>query len=201
MTSRQVSQRSLLIYGFETSNNLKVRVALEHKGIPYEFRSIEPGDRKELLRVSGQHLTPTMVHGDTVLFDSAAILRYLDANFPDTPKLFGSSHAEQWEIEDWERFGHGRLAEPMMNVVHARVVGHELDGEQKEAAAMALARAARELEARLEGRDWIVGDVMSAADITCGAVIYRIRSGKLLPWPDGCSRCEDLADRIMARLD
>ncbi len=49
-----MNQRALIIYGFETSNNIKVRLALEHKGIPYEFRTIEPTDRDELVQVSGQ---------------------------------------------------------------------------------------------------------------------------------------------------
>ena len=62
----------LTILGFETSNNIKVRVALGFKEIPYEFRTIDPADRSEIVRLSGQHLTPVLVHGDRVLFDSAA---------------------------------------------------------------------------------------------------------------------------------
>ena len=195
-----MSERKIVVYGFETSNNLKVRVALEHKGIPYEFRSIEPGDRDELQRVSGQFLTPVLVDGDTVLFDSAAILRYLDANFPDTPKLYGGSLPEQWEIEDWERFGRGPLAEPMMALVHARVGGQEVSPELQASASAAFEKAVRELEARLEGRRWIVGDGMTSADITCGAVVYRVRSSGVLPWPAGCTRSEELSGRVMALL-
>ncbi len=41
------------------------------------------------MRISGQHLTPVIEHGEVVLFDSAAILRYLDAAFRETPPLFG----------------------------------------------------------------------------------------------------------------
>ena len=192
--------RSIRIYGFETSNNLKVRVALEHKGIPYEFRSIEPADRDELIRVSGQFLTPVMVDGETVLFDSAAILRYLDANFPDTPKLYGGSHREEWEIEDWERFGRGPLAEPMMSLVHARVTGRKVTPKVEADAASTFEDAVRRLETRLDGRRWIVGDTMSAADITCAAVIYRVRSAGLLPWPEDCGRSAGLSDRVMALL-
>lgn len=90
-----MSERPIVIHGFETSNNLKVRAALEYKGLPYEFRTIEPRDRTELVRRLGQFLTPVMEHGETLLVDSGAILRYLDANFPKTPKLFGGSHGEQ----------------------------------------------------------------------------------------------------------
>jgi glutathione S-transferase len=195
-----MNQRTLIIYGFETSNNIKVRLALEHKGIPYEFRTIEATDRDELVRVSGQFLTPAMVDGDVVLFDSGAILRYLDANYPETPKLFGHSHSEQWEIEDWERFGRGPLAEPMMSLVHARVRGEGVTPALEESAAADFGVAIRKLEGRLDGRQWLVGDEMTAADITCAAVIYRIRSSGVLPWPTGVPRTEDLAHRLMALL-
>ncbi len=195
-----MNQRTLIIYGFETSNNIKVRLALEHKGIPYEFRTIEPTDRDELVRVSGQFLTPVMVDGDVVLFDSGAILRYLDANYPETPKLYGHSHSEQWEIEDWERFGRGPLAEPMMSLVHARVRGEGVTPALEESAAADFGVAIRKLEGRLEGRQWLVGDEMTAADITCAAVIYRIRASGVLPWPTGVPRTEELADRLMALL-
>ncbi len=195
-----MNQRTLIIYGFETSNNIKVRLALEHKGIPYEFRTIEPTDRDELVRVSGQFLTPAMVDGDVVLFDSGAILRYLDANYPETPKLYGRSHSEQWEIEDWERFGRGPLAEPMMSLVHARVRGEDVTPALEESAVADFGEALRKLEGRLDGRQWLVGDEMTAADITCAAVIYRIRSSGVLPWPTGVPRTEELAHRLMALL-
>ena len=196
-----MSERTIIIYGFETSNNIKVRLALEYKGLPYEFRTIEPTDRKELVRVSGQFLTPTMVDGKVVLFDSGAILRYLDANYPKTPKLFGNSHSQQWEIEDWERFGRGPLAESMMSLVHARVTGKEITSSMQKNAAAGFGDAIRRLEERLDGRRWIVGEEMTAADITCAAVIYRIRSSGILPWPAGFPHVDALADRVMALLD
>ncbi len=192
--------QEMIIYGFETSNNIKVRLALTYKGLPFEFKTIEPSDREEVNRVSGQFLTPVMVDGDVVLFDSGAILRYLDANYRDTPKLYGHSHSEQWEIEDWERFGRGPLAEPMMSLVHARVRGEGVTPALEESAVTDFGEALRKLEGRLDGRQWLVGDEMTAADITCAAVIYRIRSSGVLPWPAGVPRTEDLAHRLMALL-
>ncbi len=196
-----MSERTIIIYGLETSNNIKVRLALEYKGLPYEFRTIEPTDRKELVRVSGQFLTPTMVDGEVVLFDSGAILRYLDANYPKTPKLFGNSQSQQWEIEDWERFGRGSLAESMMSLVHARVTGKEITSSMQKNAAADFGDAIRRLEERLDGRRWIVGEEMTAADITCAAVIYRIRSSGILPWPADFPRTEELTARVMSLLD
>lgn len=188
----------LVVHGFETSNNMKVRVALGFKDIPYEFHAIDPADRTEIVRLSGQHLTPVLVHGDRVLFDSAAILRYLEANFRDRPPLFGSSRDEQWAIEDVELFARTTLAGPMMELVHHRVSGGAADASMQARCASAFAEAAATLIERLAGREWLVGQRMSAADVTAAAVIYRIRRSELFDPPTGVETIGGWVDRVMA---
>jgi len=188
----------VVVHGFETSNNMKVRVALGFKDIPYEFRAIEPADRTEIVRLSGQHLTPVLVHGDRVLFDSAAILRYLEANFRNRPPLFGSSHGEQWAIEDLELFARTTLAGPMMEIVHHRVSGGTVDDEMQARCAGAFAGAAATLIEKMAGRDWLVGDRMSAADVTAAPVMYRIRAARLFDPPAGVDAIDGWVNRVMA---
>jgi glutathione S-transferase len=188
----------ITVHGFETSNNMKVRVALGYKDIPYEFRTIDPAERTEIVRLSGQHLTPVMVHGDRVLFDSAAILRYLDANFRDRPPLFGSSHAEQWEIEDRELFARATLAGPMMEFVHHRVPsGKEHDAMHARCSAD-FAKHTTKLIESLEGREWLVGDRMTAADVTAAAIMYRVRVSGMFDPPPGVERINGWIDKVMA---
>jgi len=188
----------VIIHGFETSNNMKVRIALGFKEIPYEFRTIDPRDRAPIVRLSGQHLTPVMVHADRVLFDSAAILRYLEANFSGRPKLFGDSHREQWAIEDLELFARLTLAGPMMELVHHRVYGGTVDDAMQQRCAAAFAGAAATLVDTLQGREWLVGDAMTAADVTAAAVVYRILQSKLFDLPQGSERIQQWVDRVMA---
>jgi glutathione S-transferase len=189
---------AIVVHGFETSNNRKVRIALGYKGIEYEFRTIDPGERDEIVRISGQYLTPVMTHGHRVLFDSAAILRYLDANFPDTPKLFGRDRDEQWEIEDLELFARTELAGPMMEVVHRKVSGGTVDDAMQARCAAAFSKAVAELAARLDGREWLVGDRMSAADITAAAVVARIRQSGALPLPPAAESLFPWIERVTA---
>lgn len=170
---------SVVVYGFETSNNMKVRVALGAKKIAHEFRTIDPADREEVVRISGQHLTPVLVHGDRVLFDSAAILRYLDANFAAGPKLFGSTRDEQWAIEDWELFARTELAGPMMRVVHGRISGHPLDDAGMNQARTDFIAALSRIGTELASRAWLVGESMTAADVTAAAVVHRVQVGAL----------------------
>jgi len=188
----------VVVHGFETSNNIKVRVALGYKGIPYTFHTIDPADRAEIVRLSGQWLTPVMVHGDRVLFDSAAILRYLDANFRDTPPLFGRSLAEQWATEDLELFARHTLAGPMMEVVHHRVSGGTVDDAMKARCSGMFAEAARRLASKLGGRDWLVGATMTAADVTAAPVMYRVRQTMLFDMPSGAEAVSRWVDRVVA---
>lgn len=188
----------IVVHGFETSNNMKVRVALGFKDIPYEFRKIDPADRTEILRLSGQHLTPVLVHGERVLFDSAAILRYLEANFRDRPPLFGTSRDEQWAIEDLELFARATLAAPMMEVVHHRVSGGNVDDGMRSRCAGEFACAAARLIEALGGREWLVGERMTAADVTAAPIVHRVRHGGIFDLPPELGAISPWVDRVMA---
>jgi len=186
----------LIVYGFETSNNFKVRVGLGYKGIPYEFRTIEPSDRTEPMRLTGQPMTPVMVHGDVVLFDSAAILRYLDANFPDTPQLYGGGYETLREIESWEGWARTEMAAPLLTVVRQRISGVEDPAAREEAIGQMSSVCAR-LESRLADHEWLVGDQMTAADVTCAPVIHRVRVADILPLPAALEHTLAWTARVM----
>ena len=112
------------------------------------------------------------------------------ANNASSGNVLRSSHSNK-----------GPLAEPMMSLVHARVTGKEVTPSLQEGAVADFGNAIRRLEARLDGRRWLVSDEMTAADITCAAVIYRIRSSGILPWPADFPHTEELTARVMSLLD
>jgi glutathione S-transferase len=188
----------IAVYGFESSNNWKVRVALGYKEIPYTFHTIDPRDRDEVVRLSGQHLTPVLVHGDRVLVDSAAIIRYLEVNFRDRPRLLGGSRDEQWAIEDIELFARATLAAPMMAIIHHRASGGRVDDAMQLRCAEAFAEAGRALVGRLGKRDWLVGDSMTAADVTAAPVFRRVRAARLFDLPRELDVLDGWLDRVMA---
>ena len=68
-------------------NSWRVRMALLHKGLPFEVRDVLFGDIPSL-GAGGDKLTiPTIEHEGELVTDSWAIVHYLDAAFPDTPVL------------------------------------------------------------------------------------------------------------------
>ena len=169
----------VIVYGFETSNNIKVRIALWYKEIPYQFETIDPQDRSEIIRLSGQPFTPILVHGDRVLFDSAAILRYLEANFRDSTPLFSDDYQTMREIEAWEGFARRELALPMLTVLRSRLAG-TLESSIVEKATTLFSETSELLDERLAEQDWLLGESMTAADVTAAPVVYRSFEGGLL---------------------
>jgi glutathione S-transferase len=83
-------------------NSLKVRMALRFKGIDFETVPVDPLDRKALRERSGQDLAPVIEDRGIVLNDSEAILQYLDANYPDGPRLYPADRSRK-ECDEWKR--------------------------------------------------------------------------------------------------
>jgi glutathione S-transferase len=199
-------------------HNIKARLALGYKEIPYgkiDFPAKgyppKPGEREEIVKVSGQPLTPVLAHGNRVIFDSGAILRYLDANFPDTPRIFSSRFGIMREIEVWEWFSRTELGKPLSTAFGQAIAG-EVDNEILDRAEEDLRELTARVEDRLARTGWLVGDSMTAADISAAPVLrYSMLppeaadSGPIskfldehLKLGDGRDRIRDWVTRVMA---
>jgi glutathione S-transferase len=156
-------------------NSIKVRVALGYKGLEYERVPFEvesfPGDRSALVKLSRQPRCPVLEHGKAVLFDSGAILRYLEANFPDAPPIFVDDYAAHAEIETWELFSRTKLGEAI-GMIFGQAFSPEQDASVIAKANELLNERTGALEDRLSGRDVLVGDHLTAADIVVASPLY-----------------------------
>jgi glutathione S-transferase len=84
-------------------NSIKVRRVLALKGLEYERENVNPAFRRNLVRLSGQELTPVLVDGRNVFSDSTAIALYLEETYPDPP-LVPPDAQERTQcllLEDW----------------------------------------------------------------------------------------------------
>ena len=84
-------------------NCVKVRRALELKGLAHETLDIAPMDRAAVAAASGQRLVPVLENDGRAIAESTAILRYLEDTFPARPLLPAdpAARAECWVLEDW----------------------------------------------------------------------------------------------------
>ena len=80
---------------FRSSAAFRVRIALELKGLGYDYRAVDlSGNRQQgeaYAAVSATRLVPQLVDGDASIGQSIAIIEYLDECHPKPPLLPGSA--------------------------------------------------------------------------------------------------------------
>ena len=152
----------LSCYRIPYSTNVeRVSLALAHKGLDVEWLDVDPSDRSEVERVSGQPLVPVLVDGDRVVTDSTRILRYLDERDPEPP-LLPVERARRAELEtflDW----FDRVWKRPPNEIEAERGRPDADQARIDALGRELRETLDRFEALLDGRDFLFGE-FSAAD-------------------------------------
>jgi glutathione S-transferase len=72
----------------------RVWLALEHKALPYELKmlSYDAGDlsKPQFAVLNPRRKVPVIVDGDLVVYESAAIVEYLEDKAPGEPRLFSA---------------------------------------------------------------------------------------------------------------
>lgn len=149
-------------------NSVRIRLALGYKNLPHTRHDFTPdsfpGDRAEIIALSGQPRLPVLVHGDTKIFDSGAIVRYLEANFPDSPRLFREDWATHSEIEGWELQAKTQLG-PAVGKIFGQAFSPEVDENEIRLANEMFHEATGPVEAALTERETLLEDGFSAADL------------------------------------
>ena len=124
-----------------------------------------PGFRE---RAGFAHIPALELRDGTVITESLAICRYLEALYPD-PNLFGRTLEEATIIEMWTRRCEIYLANPLMMAVrHAHPALAALEAPVPEVGSYNLAMAERfmrALERQLDGKSYIAADRLTMADI------------------------------------
>ena len=135
--------------------------ALAEIGVEYELVRIERDEAQTdpaYLALNPLGVVPTLVDGDLVLTESAAILLYLAERFPEA-HLAPPDRAQFYR---WLIFMTNSVQTAMLRVLYPERYGDE---GVRELAAAEAARHFDLLERTLNGRDWLVGEHRTAADL------------------------------------
>jgi glutathione S-transferase len=156
-SARTSSSSALLtLYRAPFSTNVeRVALALAHNGLAVESVWIEYSDRSAVERVSGQPLVPVLVDGDRVVVDSMEIVRYLEERHPLRP-LYPADAARREEMLVFIEW-FNQVWKVWPNSIEAGRNVHECSA--------AMSRALDRFERMLDGRDHLMGDEFSAADV------------------------------------
>ncbi len=165
----------LQLYSLPTPNGVKVSIALEETGLPYEAHAIDIGKNEswtpEFLSLNPNGKIPAIIdpHGPggrpLALFESGAILVYLADK---TGQLMPTDPARRYETLQWVFFQMAFIG-PMFGQVgyFHKFAGKEIaDKRPLERYQNESKRLLGVMEARLDGRTWIMGDDYTIADIS-----------------------------------
>jgi glutathione S-transferase len=187
-------------------NPRRVRIFAAEKGIelPSQEVSIPQREQKapEFVAKNPRGQTPILELDDgTVIAESVAIMRYLEALNPEPP-LFGSTPLEIAEIEMWNRRVELILMLPVGAVwVHTHRFTAALPGrnaEWGEANRPRVEEAMRFFDSSLDGREFLAGSAFSAADILLLTTVdFALFVG--LEIPEDCASLRDWHARVSAR--
>ena len=166
----------LRLLGRATSGNVqKVIFLLEELGLPYgreDYGRQFNNTGGEYLRLNPNAKVPTLVDGDTVVWESNTILRYL-ANRQGATALYPSDPAARSHVERWMDWLLSALYNPYLAMFR---------DAKKPAAERAQSFAADEkdlgaqlaiLEGNLAANPYVAGKAFSLADIALAPVVAR----------------------------
>ena len=151
----------MLYQGPFSTNVERVSLALAHKGLATEPVMIDWNDRGPVEEVSGQSLVPVIEDDGHVVADSTRILSYLEERYPDPP-LYPADPARRAEVEvfiDW--FNEVWKRSP--NAIDDALAG-DADADAVAQHSERMAESMDLFERMLAGRDFLMGDEVSAAD-------------------------------------
>lgn len=164
--------RPVKLYDLAASpHSIKARLALAYKKIPYEKVAVDPEKREPVVAVSGQPLAPVLVHGDAVVYDSYAITRYLDANWPGAPRLYSDVRDTMKKIEEWELFVRTE-AYPAVGMTFREAFAASPDAARLKKANEIINRAVPRLEEALSSSPYLLGAEPTAADFALAPMMH-----------------------------
>ena len=197
------------LYSFPTPNGVKVSIALEEMGLPYEAHKVTLSDTDvksdAFLSLNPNNKIPALIDpngpdGAPIgLFESGAILIYLAEK---SGKLIGDTPAEKYKAIQWVMFQMGGIG-PMFGQLgyFSKVAGAEIeDPRPRQRYVDEAKRLLAVLDKELADKDWTIGSY-SIADIAIapwlrGLDFYGVKEA--VGW-DSFPNVVAYLDRFLAR--
>jgi len=184
----------LVLYSNPMSRGRIARWMMEEIGQPYRTEMIGYGDAMKApayLAINPMGKVPCLVHGETVVTETAAICAYMAEAFPEAD--LAPTPAERGAYYRWMFF----FAGPVEQAVTNKSMGFDVPQDKERMAGYGTYDATiAAVERRLGESPYIAGDRFTAADVYVGAQIgWGLQFGSIPALPV----FGDYASRVMGR--
>lgn len=188
------------LYHAKGSRSLRPRWLLEELGVPYEVARLDMAAREHkseaYLRVHPMGQVPALVDEEGSLFESAALCMHLADLHPEKGLAPVPGTFERGLYYQWILFGVTGLDPTLLEIFLARNYYPEdaMWAARAEKARERLPAQLAALEGALHGREWLLGERFTAADVVVGSLLlWADRMGVLEGHPvlqDYVARCK-----------
>lgn len=168
------------LYHFPISpNSRRVVAVIHHLGLECELIALDltKGEHltPEFISLNPNHMIPTLVDGDTVLWESNAIMQYLCGKVGDD-SLWPKDPKKQAEVSRWLFWQAAHFGSACSVFIFERLVKKFLNLGEPNSAEIAKGeerfhRFAKVLNEYLVGREWLEGNHVTLADYSVGSFL------------------------------
>lgn len=181
----------------------KVLIALHEKRIAFEPVLVDfgnPDSAAAFRKVWPMAKMPVLVDDDTgmTVGETTIILDYLEARFPEAPRLLPTDLEGGLDARFWDRFFDLYVELPMQKIVldRLRPAGKE-DAFGVEQAHGQLREAYGTIERQLAGKDWATGSAYTIADCSASPALFYANTVE--PIGADCPATKAYLERLMTR--
>ena len=189
------------LYEFAPTRSIRARWALQELGVAFEPVAVNliagENRRPEFLRINPAGKLPALVDGDVVLTESVAIVLYLAEKYADGGLLPADLEARA-QVNRWLLFAATELEQPLWRISRNTFLYPE---EQRQPSDVTIAsrefiEMAAVLDAHMQGRQFVVGDGVTVADLVLAYTLDWANEQHLL---DGLPKLLAYMERMYAR--
>jgi glutathione S-transferase len=177
------------IYGVPPTRTFRPIWVAHELGIEHEIVSIDrsTGQNRtpEFLKLNPNGAIPVLVDGDFVLWESMAIDFYLAKKYDNGKGLAPRDLKEEALALQWTLFAVNTLEQPVIDwALNAFVLPQDKrDAKVADAAAAKMQAPLKVLDGALQGKQWLVGNRFTVADLNVAAAAYRLLQMDLAKFP------------------
>ena len=167
----------MTLYHSPQSRSIRPRWLIEELGIPYEVKPVNlaAGDQKkpEYVKLNPNGAVPTLVDGDLVLWESAAICQYLADKHAEKHLAPAAGTPERGKYYQWIQYAMSGLEPPAVTLFMHTIQLPEAERVPAlvDTAKAQLGHSLKVVDDALAGREWILGSQFSAADVMVGSTL------------------------------